>query len=84
MRKFLLIGLFLSVLTTGCKETTYTVIVSMDAFRWDYPNVMDAHIWWNWPILRRLNGTVRKGRLGFDFAYTKFNVIFVYSQNIWI
>ena len=37
-----MIGLFLSVLTTGCKETTYTVIVSMDAFRWDYPDVIDT------------------------------------------
>lgn len=44
MRSYWCLVLALVVFLTGCskKSETYTVVVSMDAFRWDYPDVMDT------------------------------------------
>ena len=40
--KKLLIGLVLLAVITGCNDNTYTVVVSLDAFRWDYPDVVNT------------------------------------------
>lgn len=39
-----LLYILLALLICGCgqKDETYTVVVSMDAFRWDYPDVIDT------------------------------------------
>ena len=42
--RLLFFQLFLGVFMVSCapKDDTYTVIVSLDAFRWDYPDLFET------------------------------------------